>query len=54
MSEIIFVSLGFAFVIGAHPISEEVVGFFPLWFPRGKIFVSLVSCNYCFARYSLR
>ena len=23
--------------IGAHSISEEVVGFSPLWFPRGKI-----------------
>ena len=34
--------LGFAF--GADSISEEVVGFSPLWFPRGKLFVSLVSC----------
>ena len=25
-------------------ISEEVAGFSPLWFPRGKLFVSLVSC----------
>ena len=24
-------------------IFEEVVGFSPLWFPRGKLFVSLVS-----------
>ena len=28
--------------IGAHSISEEVAGFSPLWFPRGKFFVSLV------------
>ena len=26
-------------------ISKEAVGFSPLWFPRGKIFVSLVSCD---------
>ena len=31
--EIIFVSLGFTFIIGAHSISEEVAGFSPLWFP---------------------
>ena len=34
--------LGFTF--GADSISEEVAGFSPLWFPQGKIFVSLVSC----------
>ena len=34
--------LGFTF--GVDSISKEVVGFFPLWFPRGKFFVSLVSC----------
>ena len=34
--------LGFTLAIGAHSISEEVVGFFPLWFPRGKFFMSLV------------
>ena len=33
--------LGFTF--GVDSISEEVVGFSPLWFPRGKLFVSLVS-----------
>ena len=33
--------LGFTF--GVDSISEEVVGFSPLWFPRGKFFVSLVS-----------
>ena len=31
-----FLSLGFTTAIGAHSISEEVVGFSPLWFPRGK------------------
>ena len=46
--------LGFTFAIGAHSISEEVTGFSPLWFPRGKIFVSLVFCDYCCACYSLR
>ena len=38
--------LGFTFAIGAHSISEEVLGFSPLWFPRGNFFVSLVSCDY--------
>ena len=33
LSEIIFVLLGFTFAIGAHSISEEDVGFSPLWFP---------------------
>ena len=51
--EIIFMFLGFTAAIGAHSISEEVVGFSPLWFPRGKFFVSLVSCVYCCACYSL-
>ena len=49
--EIIFMFLGFSF--GADSISEEVAGFSPLWFPRGKFFVSLVSCVYCCACYSL-
>ena len=31
-----FLSLGFTAAIGAHSISEEFVGFSPLWFPRGK------------------
>ena len=35
-------SLGFTFAIGAHSISEEVVGFSALWFPQGKLFLSLV------------
>ena len=45
---------GFIAAIGAHSISEEVAGFSPLFFPRGKFFVSLVSCVYCCACYSLR
>ena len=36
MSKIIFILLGFTFATGAHSISEEVAGFSPLWFPRGK------------------
>ena len=52
--EIIFLSLGFTTAIGAHSISEEVAGFSPLWFPRGEFFVSLVSCDFCCACYSLR
>ena len=31
-----FLPLGFTTSIGAHSISEEVAGFSPLWFPRGK------------------
>ena len=48
------VSLGFTSSIGAHSIFEEVAEFSPLWFPQGKLFVSLVSCDYCCACYSLR
>ena len=40
--EIIFMFSGFTF--GVDSISEEVAGFYPLWFPQGKFFVSLVSC----------
>ena len=29
-------SLGFTAAIGAHSVPEEVAGFSPLWFPRGK------------------
>ena len=54
LSEIIFMFSGITFATGAHSISEEVAGFSPLWFPRGKLFVSLVSCDYCCACYSLR
>ena len=53
-AEIIFMFLGFTAAISAHSISEEVVGFSPLWFPPGKFFVSLVSCDFCSACYSLR
>ena len=42
--EIILLFWGF-YCFGADSISEEVAGFSPLWFPRGKIFVSLVSCD---------
>ena len=35
--------LGFTAATGAHSISNEVAGFSPLWFPREKFFVSLVS-----------
>ena len=34
--EIIFMFSIFTDAIGAHSISEEVAGFSPLWFPRGK------------------
>ena len=36
----------FTFATGAHSISEEVLGFSTLRFPKGKIFVSIVSCDY--------
>ena len=36
LSEIIFMFFGFTAAIGARSISEEVAGFSPLWFPRGK------------------
>ena len=47
-------SLGFIADIGAHSIFEEIAGFSPLRFPRGKLFASLVSCDFCCACYSLR
>ena len=54
--EIILMSWGF-YSFGTDSISEEVAGFSPLCFPRGKLFVSLVSCDvlvfYCCACYSL-
>ena len=34
------------FPVGVDSISEEVVGFSPLWFPQGKILY--VSCLLCF------
>ena len=55
--EIIFMFSGFTAAVGAHSISEEVAGFYPLWFPQGKFFVYLVSyvvlVFYCCACYSL-
>ena len=39
-----FLFSGFTTAIGAHSISDKVAGFSPLWFPRRKFFVSLVSC----------
>ena len=42
--EIIFMFSGFTAAIGAHSISEKVAGFSPLWFPRGKFFVSYLLC----------
>ena len=39
--EIILMFLGFTAAIGAHSISEEVVGFSPLYFPQGKTLCSL-------------
>ena len=52
--EIIFMFSGFIDSIGAHSISEEFVGFSPLWVTRGKLFVSLVYYDYFCACYSLR
>ena len=45
---------GFTFSIGVDSIVEEVAGFSPLWFPRGKYLhlLSLVIDSY--ACYSLR
>ena len=40
--KIIFMFSGFTFSIGADSISKGVAGFYPLWFPRGKLFVPLV------------
>ena len=51
--EIIFMFSSFTASIGAHSISKEVAAFSPLLFPQGKFFVSLVSCVYCCACYSL-
>ena len=46
-----------SYCFGADSISKEVVGFSLLWFPQGKLFVSLVSCDvlmfYCCACYSI-
>ena len=45
---------GFTVAIGAHSISEEVVGFSPLWFPRGKYLCLLSLMIDCCACHSLR
>ena len=46
-----------SYCFGVDSILEEVAGFSLLWFPQGKLFVSLVSCDvlvfYCCAFYSL-
>ena len=53
LSEIIFMFLGFTFATGAHSIFEEVAGFSPLWFPRGKSLCPLsLVIDFC-AFYSL-
>ena len=40
LSKIIFILLVFTFATSAHSISKEVIGFSPVWFPQGKIYVS--------------
>ena len=42
-----------ALLFGDDSISEEVVGFYPLWFPRGKSLCSLSHVFDCRACYSL-
>ena len=54
LAKIIFSILGFTAAIGAYSISEEVVGFSPLWFPRGKSLCLLSLVIDCCACYSLR
>ena len=49
--EIIFMFLGFTF--GANSIFEEVAGFSPLWFPRGKYLCLLSLVIDCYACYCL-
>ena len=44
--------LGFTSAIGADSISEEVVGFSPLWFPLGKSLCLLSLVFDCCACYS--
>ena len=41
------------FYFGADSISEEVVGFSPLWFPQGKTLCSLSLVFECCTCYSL-
>ena len=50
--EIIFMFSGFTFAIGAHFISEEVAGFYHLWFPQGKylcLFYIVFDCCACYS-----
>ena len=54
MLEIILLYLGFTAAIGTHSISEEVAGFSPLWFPRGKYLCILSLMIDCCACYSLK
>ena len=51
LSEIIFMSLGFTAAIGAL---RKLWGFLLYGFPEEKFFVSFISCDYCYACYSLR
>ena len=46
--------LGFTAAIGAHSISEEVVGFSPLGFPQVKYLCLLSLVIDCCACYSLK
>ena len=47
-------SLGFTVAIGDYSISEEVAGFYPLWFTQGKSLYLLSLVFDCCASYSLR
>ena len=44
--EIMLLSSSFFPAISAYSVSEEVAGFYPLWFPQGKFFVYIVSCDF--------
>ena len=50
-----FLSLGFTATIGAHSISEEVMGFSPLWYLQGSygVFSFMVSPLWGFLLYFL-
>ena len=54
LSEFILLSLGFTAAIGAYSISEEIAGFSPLLFCRGKSLCLLSLAIDCCACYSLR
>ena len=53
LSEIILLSLAFTVAIGSYSILEDVAGFSPLWFPRGKSLCLMSLVFYCCAYYSL-